>query len=105
VLVIQKLEDFWRLSKEQPLNSSLQQALDTACVQAFEYTYELSHKMLKRYLEATETNKENMDTFSFQNLIRVGSESDLNIRVDVLDFARIDTAFQEVIKKNHVILQ
>jgi nucleotidyltransferase substrate binding protein (TIGR01987 family) len=77
ILAIQKLEDFLRLSTSQPSDSPFKQALDTACVQAFEYTYELSHKMLKRYLEEIEPNKEDVDSLSFQDLIRVGFERDL----------------------------
>jgi nucleotidyltransferase substrate binding protein (TIGR01987 family) len=46
-------------------------------IQAFEYTYELSHKMLKRYLEATEPNPAFIDEMSFQELIRTGAERGL----------------------------
>ena len=35
-------------------------------IQRFEFTYELSHKMLKRYLEATAANPEEFDTMTFQ---------------------------------------
>lgn len=43
-------------------------------IQRFEYTYELAWKMLKRYLEATLPNPEEVDGMSFQTLIRTGSE-------------------------------
>jgi nucleotidyltransferase substrate binding protein (TIGR01987 family) len=46
-------------------------------IQRFEYTYELSWKMLKRYLEATLPNSEEVDGMSFQTLIRTGSEQGL----------------------------
>ena len=46
-------------------------------IQCFEFTYELSHKMLKRYLEETAANPEEIDVSSFQNLIRTGSEKGL----------------------------
>jgi nucleotidyltransferase substrate binding protein (TIGR01987 family) len=46
-------------------------------IQRFEYTYELCHKMLKRFLEMTEPNPELLDAVSFQNLIRLGSERGL----------------------------
>jgi nucleotidyltransferase substrate binding protein (TIGR01987 family) len=46
-------------------------------IQRFEYTYELSWKMLKRYLEATLPNPEEVDGMSFQTLIRTGSEQGL----------------------------
>ena len=48
-----------------------------AAIQRFEYTYELSHKMLKRYLEATEPNEEEIDQMSFPDLIRTGCERGL----------------------------
>lgn len=46
-------------------------------IQRFEYTYELSHKMLKRYLEETEASPELLDQMSFQDIIRLGAERDL----------------------------
>jgi nucleotidyltransferase substrate binding protein (TIGR01987 family) len=48
-----------------------------ACIQRFEFTYELSHKMLKRFLEATSANPDEFDRMSFQDLIRAGSERGL----------------------------
>jgi nucleotidyltransferase substrate binding protein (TIGR01987 family) len=48
-----------------------------ATIQRFEYTYELSHKMLKRYLEMSEPNAEEIDQMSFANLIRTASERGL----------------------------
>ena len=47
-----------------------------ASVQRFEYIYELSYKMLKRYLEMTEPSAEEIDQMSFPNLIRMGFERD-----------------------------
>ena len=44
-----------------------------ACIQRFEFTYELSHKMLKRFLEATSANPEAFDGMTFQDLIRAGT--------------------------------
>ena len=48
-----------------------------ACIQHFEFTYEVSHKMLRRYLEATSANPAEFDAMSFQDLIRTGSERGL----------------------------
>ena len=48
-----------------------------ACIQRFEFTYELSHKMLKRFLEATSANPAEFDAMPFQDLIRTGSERGL----------------------------
>ncbi len=46
-----------------------------ACIQRFEYSYELTHKMLRRYLEATEPAE--VHQLSFPNLIRLGYERGL----------------------------
>lgn len=48
--------------------------LRNSVIQCFEFTYELSHKMLKRYLEATAASPEENDLSTFQNLIRTGNE-------------------------------
>jgi len=46
-------------------------------IQRFEFTYELSHKMLKRYLEAASANPTEFDNAEFQYLIRSGNEQGL----------------------------
>ena len=46
-------------------------------VQRFEFTYELGHKVLKRYLETASANPEQFDTMTFQDLIRTANEQDL----------------------------
>lgn len=43
-------------------------------IRCFEFTYELSWKMLKRFLEATEPNPAEIDVGTFQSLIRLGNE-------------------------------
>lgn len=48
-----------------------------ASIQRFEYTYELTHKMLKRYLEMSEPSAEVIEEMSFPQLIRTGSEKGL----------------------------
>lgn len=60
-------------SSEVPLDDVIRDA----CIQRFEFTYELSHKMLKRFLEATSANPAEVDAMSFQDLIRLGSERGL----------------------------
>ncbi len=39
-------------------------------IQRFEYTYELSIKMLKRYLESISSSKNEIDMMSFNDIIR-----------------------------------
>lgn len=46
-------------------------------IQRFEFTYELSHKILKRYLEQGAATPEEFDSASFQYLIRSGNEKGL----------------------------
>ncbi len=46
-------------------------------VQRFEFTYELGHKVLKRYLEYASANPEQFDEMTFQDLIRTANEQGL----------------------------
>lgn len=46
-------------------------------IQRFECTYELSHKMLHRHLAAMEAGPQDVQTLSFPDLIRLGSERGL----------------------------
>ena len=48
-------------------------------IQRFKYTYELSHKVLRRYLEETEPAPEELRTLNFPALIRLGSERGLRL--------------------------
>jgi nucleotidyltransferase substrate binding protein (TIGR01987 family) len=49
----------------------------SAAVQAFEFTYELAWKMIKRYLELTQPNPSEMDHLTFPELIRTACEQGL----------------------------
>lgn len=46
-------------------------------VQRFEFTYEISHKMLKRYLEHSSASPEQFDQMPFADLIRSANEQGL----------------------------
>jgi nucleotidyltransferase substrate binding protein (TIGR01987 family) len=46
-------------------------------IQRFEFTYELAHKMLKRYLESVSPSPGEYDAADFQYLIRSTNEQDL----------------------------
>ncbi len=46
-------------------------------IQRFEFTYEQSHKMLKRYLKWAASSPEDFDTMPFQDLIRFGNAQGL----------------------------
>ncbi len=52
----------------------LREQLRNSVIQCFEFTYELSWKMLKRYLEETQASPADIDMSTFQNLIRLGNE-------------------------------
>ena len=52
----------------------LREQMRNSVIQCFEFTYELSWKMLKRYLEETEPDPSEIDVSTFQNLIRLGNE-------------------------------
>ena len=43
-------------------------------IQRFEFSYEISHKMLKRHLEAASPTPEQFDGMAFSELIRSGNE-------------------------------
>ena len=46
-------------------------------VQRFEFTYELGHKVLRRYLAYVSANPEMVGTMTFADLIRTGNEQEL----------------------------
>jgi len=51
--------------------------LRDACIQRFEYTFELCWKMLKRQLEEELPTPAEVDGYSFRQLIRTGAERGL----------------------------
>ncbi len=46
-------------------------------IQCFEFTYELSHKMLKRFLKETSASPEEIESSTFAELIRSGNQQGL----------------------------
>jgi nucleotidyltransferase substrate binding protein (TIGR01987 family) len=51
--------------------------LRDACIQRFEFTFELAWKSLKRRLERDLPNAQEVDAMSYRTLIRVGAEQGL----------------------------
>jgi nucleotidyltransferase substrate binding protein (TIGR01987 family) len=58
-------------------DAGLREQLRNSVILCFEFTYELSHKMLKRYLEETAANPDEIDSMTFQNIVRIGNEKGL----------------------------
>lgn len=58
-------------------DAGLFEQMRNSVIQCFEFTYELSYKMLKRYLEETSANPQELDLATFQAIIRTGNEQDL----------------------------
>ena len=78
--------DFSPLEKAlNSLNRALVRAVATpgdeelrdACIQRFEYTFELCWKMLKRQLESELPNPTEVDGYSYRKLFRVAAERGL----------------------------
>jgi nucleotidyltransferase substrate binding protein (TIGR01987 family) len=59
------------------LTFETREVIKAGVIQNFEFTYELSHKMLKRYLELAAANPVELSDMSFPDLIRTGSEKGL----------------------------
>ena len=70
---LQKLKDGYQRFL---LDESDEQIRD-GLIQRFEFTYELSHKTLKRYLEMSAASPEEFDEASFQYIIRSANEKGL----------------------------
>lgn len=70
---IDRLNEGWLRYQQDISDTQIRDGL----IQRFEFTYEISHKMLKRHLEATSANPAEFDDMSFQDLIRSGNENRL----------------------------
>jgi nucleotidyltransferase substrate binding protein (TIGR01987 family) len=58
-------------------NYDLKEQFRAAVIQAFEYTYELAYKMIRRQLEQIVPNPAELKEISFMDLIRTGKEAGL----------------------------
>ena len=70
---IQRLEE----GLERYLSDTSDTQIRDGLVQRFEFTYELGHKVLKRYLQYASANPEQFDEMTFQDLIRTANEQGL----------------------------
>jgi nucleotidyltransferase substrate binding protein (TIGR01987 family) len=59
--------------RREPMDDQVRDGL----IQRFEFTYELSHRMLQRYLKETAASPEGVDRMPFADLIRTGTAQGL----------------------------
>ena len=64
-------------SPEAEADSNLFEQLRNSVIQCFEFTYELSHKMLKRYLKEQSASPDDIELSTFADMIRTGNEKKL----------------------------
>jgi len=70
---LSRLEEGIARSSQNPHDDQLRDGL----IQRFEFTYEISHKILKRFLEMTSADPAQIDAMTFQDLIRTANERGL----------------------------
>ena len=61
-------------SPQAKSDPGLFEQLRNSVIQCFEFTYELSHKMLKRYLKERSASPDDVELSTFADLIRTGNE-------------------------------
>lgn len=76
VKAIASLQEALSAAQKEPQNSLFRDA----CIQRFEYTYELCCKMIKRYLEMSESSAIVVDAMSLPALVRTASEKGILFR-------------------------
>lgn len=70
---VARLDEGWLRYQQDITDTQIRDGL----VQRFEFTYEISHKILKRYLEQTAASPEQFDQMPFADLIRSANEQGL----------------------------
>lgn len=70
---INRLSEGWQRYLQDTSDEQIRDGL----IQRFEFTYEISHKILKRYLEHTSADPSQFDLMSFQDIIRTANEQNL----------------------------
>jgi nucleotidyltransferase substrate binding protein (TIGR01987 family) len=75
--ITQMKESLFFLESELAKDQRLYAQFRSAAIQAFEYSYELAHKSLKRFLQTTMPSAEIIAGMSFPELIRTGYEQGL----------------------------
>ena len=70
---IDRLREGYERHCREPADEQLRDGL----IQRFEFTYELAHKMLRRYLRMVSPTQDEFDQMPFQDLVRTGNEQNL----------------------------
>jgi nucleotidyltransferase substrate binding protein (TIGR01987 family) len=73
VSAVTRLREGLDRHRREPQDEQLRDGL----IQRFEFTYELSHRMLERYLRLIASSPDVYDQMPFQDLIRTGNEQGL----------------------------
>ena len=73
VSAVDRLREGLNRHRREPADDQVRDGL----IQRFEFTYELSHRMLRRYLRMISPSPETFDRMAFQDLIRTGNEQGL----------------------------
>jgi nucleotidyltransferase substrate binding protein (TIGR01987 family) len=63
---VRRLREGLERYKREPTDEQIRNGL----IQRFEFTYELTHKMLKRYLKETAASPDDIDRLPFADLVR-----------------------------------
>jgi nucleotidyltransferase substrate binding protein (TIGR01987 family) len=73
---IQRLQEGWAEHQREPARAIVRDGL----IQRFEFTHEISHRMLKRFLQAISASPDAFDAMPFQDVVRCGNEAGLLLR-------------------------
>ncbi len=73
VRAVARLDEGLDRHRREPADEQLRDGL----IQRFEFTYELSHRMLRRYLRTVAASPDAFDQVPFQDLIRTANEQGL----------------------------
>ena len=70
---VRRLREGLERYKREPTDEQIRDGL----IQRFEFTYEVTHKMLKRYLKETAASPDEIDRMPFADLVRSGNAQGL----------------------------
>ena len=70
---VRRLREGLERYKREPTDEQIRDGL----IQRFEFTYELTHKMLKRYLKETAASPDEIERMPFADLVRSGNAQGL----------------------------